>query len=998
MKKKENELKNINDIPKQMELNTNLISKEEEHNNLKLQNKNKNANEKIVRGKEKIITNKQINNENKKNNKSEIEDENFKENESKNENNQINSERNQTNNTYIIKTKEPNLIKTELRSFLFNEIEFEKMIEIPIDLIDLINYGSIIKFIKENVLFSFLGDTAILSFTALTNQTELLILELLKKNDILFKVLNKIFNHTNPQSHSHNFLFSIFFNLVKTMKINHQFQTYFFEEINGEYILKILQHGLENSQNTIQIQTLEILHELFFQNSNNIRKYLINKNQQQENYQFFHSLSLMIKKKSVQSNVKFLIIDLFKLLLDPQNLENWVPKERFIQIFYENILQDLFEQIYDFIEDEKKKNKKNNRSLNNTEIVSDKYSYNYSETETDNITETYSDNGTDIETEIEKINEIVNDNKNYKPVKDNKNHKNEIEDENIRIKKMANHNQNQENVEENELKKQKEVEMKERGGRENNFKTVLENENEKGSGNNNNNMIETQIDKEIERGGNIVGIEFEIQNKKQENKLKLIKEKEEINKIELKTEKKIDQKVVDNKLQNKSENTNGNENENENKNKNENKNINEKKDENENENENDKNDENHLIDLHGLNNKIDIMDQNQVIVLVFDFLLFCLLKHNRRFFFQATGIFSKFDVLLDSPTVGVCLASTRFFKSFMLLLDTASIRYSLTNNLWDKFINNVKKYGKKNVMLSSCFLEIFEKLRILNFKSVITHIVNKYEKWIETITYTQVFHNILELDKKNQEDDFNNNFFDEKANSSLSDSKNNELSEPEVFFNYYPTKIYNLHDLSQQIIGGGNSNENGNEKGKGKEKENEKENENEKKKEKEMIIQEKEKVIINDNKKIEKNNKKLFEQGSEESNLERKRSFGEWVEENDDEIDDEQDEKLNVKDINNNNNNNYIKINNENENENDGKKLNQDHLVGRNYQKQSPNFLEKKEQNKNSVKKEINNINKKVMFTKKKSRVNDHSSFKSSLNSKPSNKNHKKMQKTFIEK
>ncbi|XP_044090687.1 serine/threonine-protein phosphatase 4 regulatory subunit 3B-like [Neovison vison] len=102
-----------------------------------------------------------------------------------------------------------------------------------------------------------------------------------------------------------------------------------------------------------------------------------------------------------------------------------------------------------------------------------------------------------------------------------------------------------------------------------------------------------------------------------------------------------------------------------------------------------------------------------------------------------------------------CLSSLRFMRRMIGLKDELYNCYIIKGNLFEPVVKALLGNGTRYNMLNSAVIELFEYIRAENIKSLITHIVDKFYKALESIEYVQTFKGLKikyeqEKDRQNQ--------------------------------------------------------------------------------------------------------------------------------------------------------------------------------------------------------------------------------------------------------
>ncbi|XP_025790340.1 serine/threonine-protein phosphatase 4 regulatory subunit 3B-like isoform X2 [Puma concolor] len=109
----------------------------------------------------------------------------------------------------------------------------------------------------------------------------------------------------------------------------------------------------------------------------------------------------------------------------------------------------------------------------------------------------------------------------------------------------------------------------------------------------------------------------------------------------------------------------------------------------------------------------------------------------------------------DKNNTFLTLSALRFMRGMIGLKDELYNYYIIKGNLFEPVVNAFLKNGTRYNMLNSAVIELFEYIRVENIKSLVTHIVEKFYKTLESIEYVQTFKGLKirydkEKDQQNQ--------------------------------------------------------------------------------------------------------------------------------------------------------------------------------------------------------------------------------------------------------
>lgn len=143
----------------------------------------------------------------------------------------------------------------------------------------------------------------------------------------------------------------------------------------------------------------------------------------------------------------------------------------------------------------------------------------------------------------------------------------------------------------------------------------------------------------------------------------------------------------------------------------------------------------------------------QLLGLILELLTFCVEHHTYQIknCILQRDLLRKILVLMKSSHKFLVLCALRFMRKLIALKDEFYNRYIIKGHLFAPVIDAfVKNNGRYN-LLDSAIIELFEHIRVEDVKSLCTHIIENYGKYLENIGYVQTF-KTLQLKYEQQQD------------------------------------------------------------------------------------------------------------------------------------------------------------------------------------------------------------------------------------------------------
>ncbi|VCX40181.1 unnamed protein product [Gulo gulo] len=131
----------------------------------------------------------------------------------------------------------------------------------------------------------------------------------------------------------------------------------------------------------------------------------------------------------------------------------------------------------------------------------------------------------------------------------------------------------------------------------------------------------------------------------------------------------------------------------------------------------------------------------QLLSLILELLTFCVQHHTYyiKNYILSKDLLRRVLILMNSKHTFLILSALRFMRRMIGLKDELYNCYIIKGNLFEPVVKALLGNGTRYNMLNSAVIELFEYIRAENIKSLITHIVEKFYKTLESIEYVQTF-------------------------------------------------------------------------------------------------------------------------------------------------------------------------------------------------------------------------------------------------------------------
>ncbi|XP_045468482.1 serine/threonine-protein phosphatase 4 regulatory subunit 3 isoform X2 [Harmonia axyridis] len=131
----------------------------------------------------------------------------------------------------------------------------------------------------------------------------------------------------------------------------------------------------------------------------------------------------------------------------------------------------------------------------------------------------------------------------------------------------------------------------------------------------------------------------------------------------------------------------------------------------------------------------------QLLGLILELLSFCVEHHTYQIknCILQRDLLRKILVLMKSSHKFLVLCALRFMRKLVALKDEFYNRYIIKGHLFAPVIDALVKNNGRYNLLDSAIIELFEHIRVEDIKSLCTHVVENYGKYLEEIGYVQTF-------------------------------------------------------------------------------------------------------------------------------------------------------------------------------------------------------------------------------------------------------------------
>ncbi|ERE65140.1 protein PPP4R3C [Cricetulus griseus] len=143
----------------------------------------------------------------------------------------------------------------------------------------------------------------------------------------------------------------------------------------------------------------------------------------------------------------------------------------------------------------------------------------------------------------------------------------------------------------------------------------------------------------------------------------------------------------------------------------------------------------------------------QLLAVVLELLSFCVKHHMTymRNYILSNNLLSRILVLTSSKHTFLVLCAIRFMRQMVGVNDKLYNHYIITKNLFEPVVKAFIHNGKRNNMLNSAIIELFEFIREENIKSLVANIVKNFFTAFESIEYVQTFKGLKDKFEKENE-------------------------------------------------------------------------------------------------------------------------------------------------------------------------------------------------------------------------------------------------------
>ncbi|XP_051945942.1 serine/threonine-protein phosphatase 4 regulatory subunit 3-B-like isoform X2 [Xyrauchen texanus] len=131
----------------------------------------------------------------------------------------------------------------------------------------------------------------------------------------------------------------------------------------------------------------------------------------------------------------------------------------------------------------------------------------------------------------------------------------------------------------------------------------------------------------------------------------------------------------------------------------------------------------------------------QLLALILELLTFCVEHHTYHIknFIMTKDLLRRVLTLMNSKHTFLALCALRFMRRIIGLKDEYYNRYIMKGKLFDPVINALLDNGTRYNLLNSAIIELFEFIKVEDIKSLTAHIVDNFDKALESIEYVQTF-------------------------------------------------------------------------------------------------------------------------------------------------------------------------------------------------------------------------------------------------------------------
>tara|TARA_B100000513_G_C11901502_1_gene185521 strand:- start:355 stop:2586 length:2232 start_codon:yes stop_codon:yes gene_type:complete len=138
---------------------------------------------------------------------------------------------------------------------------------------------------------------------------------------------------------------------------------------------------------------------------------------------------------------------------------------------------------------------------------------------------------------------------------------------------------------------------------------------------------------------------------------------------------------------------------------------------------------------------------------VCEILSFCVQKHSYRikYFILRNNIINKVLTLAKLKDKCLVLAVVRFFRSCLGLKDEFYNRYIVKTRCFDPIMQQLELHRRRDNLVHSAILELFEFVRRENIKTLISHLSDTYHELLGSMSHVGIFKGLLLRQEQNDE-------------------------------------------------------------------------------------------------------------------------------------------------------------------------------------------------------------------------------------------------------
>ncbi|KAG9233682.1 component of IIS longevity pathway SMK-1-domain-containing protein [Amylocarpus encephaloides] len=117
--------------------------------------------------------------------------------------------------------------------------------------------------------------------------------------------------------------------------------------------------------------------------------------------------------------------------------------------------------------------------------------------------------------------------------------------------------------------------------------------------------------------------------------------------------------------------------------------------------------------------------------------------HNSKYFVLSENLGDRIAQLLSSPEKYLKLTALKFFRNLIGVQDEFYNQQMMSGRVFETILNLVTETMPRDNLLNSACLEFFDFIRVQQFKSIISHLVESHRAEMKKITYVEMFQNFI---------------------------------------------------------------------------------------------------------------------------------------------------------------------------------------------------------------------------------------------------------------